>query len=179
VRAINHALTGAIIGLTVTEPLIAVPLAVASHYVCDAIPHYGANLPNDQELRSKLFRNLLYIDTVLCFVLVIVLAVWQPAYWLLAAICAFAAAAPDWLSFNRYWAVRRHRVWHNNNVYYRFAKGIQWFERPIGAVVEVAWFTGCIALLLPFFALPVAKSCQTCYTNTLCRSAKNNLNRLS
>lgn len=148
-RAINHALTGAFIGLTVSEPLLAVPLAVASHYVCDAIPHYGRNLPETQELRSKLFRNLLYIDAVLCFGLVVLLGWLRPQHWLLAAVCASAAAAPDWLSFNRYWAVRRHRPWHGNR-YSRFASGIQWFERPIGAVVEVAWFIAMLIMIDPF-----------------------------
>ena len=148
-RAINHALTGAVIGLTITEPLIAVPAAVVSHYVCDMIPHFGLNQPMDRELRSKPFRNLLYLDAVLCLGLVGVLAALRPQHWLLAAVCAFAAAAPDLMSFNRYQAVLRHRPWHGN-VYSRFAHGIQWFERPVGAVVEVAWFAAAIALLWPF-----------------------------
>lgn len=148
-RAINHALTGAVIGFAIGEPLLAVPVAVASHYVCDAIPHFGLNLPMAQELGGKLFRNLLYLDVVLCFGLVVILAVLQPQHWLLAAVCAFAAAAPDLLSINRYRAVLRHRPWQGN-AYSRFAHNIQWFERPVGAVVEVAWFAAAIALLWPF-----------------------------
>jgi hypothetical protein len=148
VRAINHALTGAIIGLTIAEPLVAVPLAVASHFVCDVIPHYGSKRPNDQELRTDLFRNLLYLDVVLCSCLAAVLAVRQPAHWVVAAVCAFAAAAPDFMSLKRYLAIRRHQPWHSN-AYSRFASTIQWFERPIGAVVEVAWFIAAIVILIP------------------------------
>jgi hypothetical protein len=148
-RAINHALTGAIIGFAVSEPIMALPAAVASHYICDAIPHFGAGLPNAQELRSKLFRDLLYIDALLCVGLVMILAGLKPMHWPLAVLCAFAAAAPDFLSFNRYVHTLQHRKWRGN-AYSNFASSIQWFERPVGAAVEVAWFIGATILLLPF-----------------------------
>lgn len=148
-RAINHALTGSIIGLIVAEPLAAIPLAVLSHYVCDVIPHFGRQLSVGEELRSNFFRNLLYADAVLCFGLVAVLAVVRPVHWPLAVVCAFAAAAPDFLSANRYMRIRSHRPWHAGR-YSHFAAAIQWFERPIGAVVEVAWFIAGIVLLAPF-----------------------------
>jgi hypothetical protein len=148
-RAINHALTGAVIGLAVSEPVVAIPLAVLSHYICDVIPHYGRGLTQAQELRSDFFRNLIYIDAVLCLGLVVILGVARPVHWPLAVACAFAAAAPDFLSINRYIRVRYNRSWRPGR-YSRFAAGIQWFERPIGAVVETAWFVACIVLLMPF-----------------------------
>ena len=148
-RAINHALTGTLIGLTIGEPLIAVPVAFVSHYVCDAIPHYGSSLTGDKELKSRLFRQLLYADAFLCVGFVAVLAVLRPTHWWLAAVCAFVAAAPDLASFNRYRRIISHKAWRPGK-YFAFASGIQWFERPIGAVVEVAWFIGVIILLLPF-----------------------------
>ena len=148
-RAINHALTGAVIGFVVHEPFVAVPVAVASHYVCDVIPHYGAGLSGNQELKTPLFRKLLYVDAVLCAVLVAVLTIQRPSYWLLAVICAFAAAAPDLLSLKRYRRVIGNRSWRAG-IYSKFAHAIQWFERPIGAVVEAAWFTAALIILIPF-----------------------------
>jgi len=148
-RAINHALTGAAIGFIIHEPVVAIPVAVASHFVCDALPHFGTDEPEEINLKSDLFRNLLIIDAVLCVVLVGVLAVLAPANWLLAAVCAFAAAAPDFLSFNRY-----HQVLTNRPVklgwFTQWAKAIQWFERPIGAVVEIAWFVATLIIIRPF-----------------------------
>jgi hypothetical protein len=149
-RAINHALTGAIIGLVVGEPLIAVPAALASHFVCDVIPHYGSSLPDSEEIKSQLFRRLLYADAILCVGLVALLAVRQPVHWWLAAVCAFVAASPDLLSINRYIRANTHKQWRSGP-YVAFASRIQWFERPIGAVVEVAWFVAAIILLIPFF----------------------------
>jgi hypothetical protein len=148
VTATNHALTGTLIGLVVGEPLLAIPLALASHYVCDVIPHFGTGLPFNQVLRTKAFRTYLFAEAAICFLIVLGLAILQPMHWQLAAVCAFVAAAPDWLSFNRFISIRRGKQWRPG-WYSRFAAGIQWFERPIGAVVEVAWLVAAIVLLVP------------------------------
>jgi len=148
-RAINHALTGAVIGLVIGEPVIAVPAALASHFICDVIPHYGGSDSSDDQVRSNWFRNLLVVDAVACLILVVLLAAANPKPWLLAAICAFVAAAPDLLSINRYLKIRGGHSWRPN-LYSKFSGGIQWFERPIGAWVEVAWFTAAIIVLVPF-----------------------------
>lgn len=148
-RAINHALTGAIIGLAIENPAIAVSAAVLSHYVCDVIPHFGANLPGNTELKSGRFRNLLYIDALLCALLVLTLALMRPHHWLVAAVSAFAASAPDFLSVTKYVQIRRGKAW-KAGWYNRFAHGIQWFERPIGAVVEVAWLVAALVIIAPF-----------------------------
>ena len=77
------------------------------------------------------------------------LAVIRPEHWLLAAICAFVAASPDLLWINKY---TQSPLWQPRLAtnLFPFANRIQWFQRPIGAVVEVAWFVAGIALLLPF-----------------------------
>ncbi len=146
--ATNHALTGAFIGLAIGQPLIALPAALASHFICDVIPHFRANDSEDL-LMSKFFRNYLVIDASLCVLLVMILAVLQPANWLLAAGCAFVATAPDLAWINKYISTLRGKHWRPSR-YSQFAKRIQWFEKPIGAVVEVVWFVAMIILILPF-----------------------------
>jgi len=147
--AVNHALTGTAIGLLIGQPLLAVPLAVGSHYVCDALPHFGTGLPDKVVLKTNKFRNYLILEAGLCFALVVCLATFRPQHWLLAAICAFAAAGPDFMSINRYLTIRGGHRWQSS-WYTRFATGIQWFERPIGAVVEAAWFVAMAAIIIPF-----------------------------
>lgn len=147
--AINHALTGTVIGLAVGQPLLAIPLSVASHFVCDALPHFGLQLRQEVVFRSNGFRNYLYVDAGLCFSLVMVLFVAHPHHWLLAAVCALMAAAPDFLSINRYFSIKSGKKW-KPSLYSKFAHGIQWFERPIGAVVEAAWLVTAIIVILPF-----------------------------
>jgi len=147
--ATNHALTGTVIGLVTGEPLIALPAALASHFVCDAIPHFGSALPPQVNLRRNNFRNYLILEFCLCVLLVAVLAVFHPEHWLLASVCAFLATSPDLLSINRYLKTRRGEHW-KRSAYAKFAGNIQWFERPIGAVVEVAWFAAAIVVIVPF-----------------------------
>jgi hypothetical protein len=149
VTAVNHALTGTVIALVVGEPLIALPTALASHFICDALPHFGSNIPPAARLKTNNFRNYLIVEACLCMLIVAVLASLRPDHWLLAAVCAFLAASPDLLWINKYLKMRRGHHW-KRNAYERFAGNIQWFERPVGAVVEVAWFAAAITVILPF-----------------------------
>jgi len=148
VRAINHALTGAIIGIVIGEPVVAIPLAIVSHFICDMIPHYGGGTPEAVELKSALFNWLLILDVVLCGALVGVLITVRPDHWLLAAICAFAAASPDFLSLPSYLRVKRGLP-PKRDVIREFTVGIQWFQRPIGAVIDVVWFVAALVVLVP------------------------------
>lgn len=144
--ATNHALTGAIIGLTIHHPVSAISLAVVSHFLLDIIPHFGYGKQQDEKLISNNFRNYLIVEAILCFLIVIVVLVIRPEYWLLAVICAFAAASPDLFSYNRYRTIRAGKI-YKPNAYSKFASSIQWFERPIGAVVEIFWALGAIFIL--------------------------------
>jgi len=150
--ATNHALTGATIGILIGKPLIALPVALASHFICDALPHFGFTGEKLKQtvMRGDNFRNYLIAEAMICCLIVLAIVVFQPAHWLLAAISAFVAAAPDLLSFRRYRATRLGKAWRGN-IYSRFAHGIQWFERPIGAVVEIAWLVAALLILAPFF----------------------------
>jgi hypothetical protein len=70
--ATNHAVTGAVIGLLVGGPLIALPAAFLSHFVCDALPHSG-NEDDPHWIKRKLFKQLLVLDALACIVLVVII----------------------------------------------------------------------------------------------------------
>lgn len=148
--ATNHALTGAIIGLVIGEPLVALPAALASHFVCDAIPHFGDGTKSLKRLKTNNFRNYLVLEFCLCVLLVSCLALFRPENWFLASVCAFLATSPDLVWINKYMKTRRGQKW-KRNAFEAFASNIQWFEKPIGAVVEVAWFIAALVILVPFF----------------------------
>lgn len=141
--AINHACTGALIGLAVGNPLFALPASLVSHFVCDAIPHFGYK---DSFMKTKGFKVYLGVDALLCVLLVAALAFFQPQHWILAAVCAFVAAAPDLLWVPLYMSILTGKQFVRNG-FYAFASKIQWFERPIGGVVELVWLGGCAAIL--------------------------------
>lgn len=90
--ATNHALTGTAIGLLVGVPIFALPFAFASHFILDALPHYGA-ADREKAIKSKGFKRYLIIEATLCFLIVLTLAVIRPEHWLLASFCAFLAAS--------------------------------------------------------------------------------------
>jgi hypothetical protein len=146
--ATNHALTGAAIGLIVGEPLIAIPASFASHFVCDALPHFAFS-DRQKVLGTNLFRNYLVTEAIVCLMIVGLLFYLHPHNWLLAAACAFVAASPDFLWINKFRYARKNQQWRPD-VFARFAGGIQWFQKPIGAVVEIVWFVSLIAIIAPF-----------------------------
>ena len=145
--ATNHALTGTAIGLLVGIPIVALPAAFASHFILDSLPHYGAK-DRDKAIKSKGFKRYLIVEATLCFMIVAALFLIRPEHWLLASICAFLAASPD-----LYW-IRKYKAALKNTKYKpdwfaKFASNIQWFQRPIGAIVEVAWFAATLTILIP------------------------------
>lgn len=144
--AANHALTGALIGLTVHNPWIALPIALCSHIVCDIIPHFGRER---EWLKKPSFTRYLTLDATLCILLVGLLFALQPAYWLLAAVCAFVATSPDLLWIRQFMLARTGKSCKPNMVE-SFLGWIQWFQRPLGALVELAWFIGASVLLWQF-----------------------------
>jgi len=147
VTATNHALTGATIGLLVANPLIALPAALLSHFICDSLPHFGSSDP--QLLQRRWFSQLLLIDAAVCMVLVGVLAFNHPFHWPLAAVCAFVATSPDLMWLKKYVRARRHRpAITERSLLLSFHSQIQWFQRPIGSLVEVAWFAGLGTILV-------------------------------
>lgn len=148
--AINHALTGALIGFSVANPVLAIVLAFVSHFVLDALPHYDYGASRSKKgVISTFFKRLLIIDGLLCISLVAFLAIKHPVHWQLAAVCAFIATSPDLMHLNHFYRAHRSEPW-KPNLYNRFASKIQWFERPIGAFVEVAW-AACMLVGLSIF----------------------------
>lgn len=146
--ATNHALTGTVIGLASGNPVLAMPMALLSHFVCDALPHYGAG---KDVIGSSGFKKLLVADAAGCLIIVASLAIFQPQFWLLAAVCAFLAASPDFMWINKFRKAQRGQPDKESSAWLlRFHAGIQWYEKPSGAFFELLWATGAIILLKHF-----------------------------
>lgn len=137
--AINHALTGASIGLSVSNPLVAAPLAFASHFALDAFPHYDPPGSDTQRLRSTRFQKQLIIDALLCMTLILVLALSRPKDWLAAGLCAFVATSPDLFWIPKFLRARKGRIDTSRNVFLRFHSFIQWHTSPSLWPMEAIW----------------------------------------
>lgn len=147
--ATNHALTGTIIGLAVGNPLLAVPSALLSHFVCDALPHFA--LPLGRKYQSW-FKRLLLAEATVCLLIVLLLMAARPLNWQLAAICAFVAASPDFMWIPKF---RRSLTGEpepsRQPKLLRFHAWIQWYERPTGVALEIMWAATIIILLKVYY----------------------------
>ncbi len=142
---LNHVLAGTFLAvITPVEHLPYLPLiALASHFILDAVPHYG----NDETalVGSHKFRRILQIDASLCVLAVSFALYLYPDKYLWILIGAFFAAAPDILWLFEHRAKRRIA-----RLYFALAKKIQWAEHPWAWSLEILWGMILITLLIGF-----------------------------
>lgn len=97
----NHTLAGVALS-TLLPPPLALPAAFMSHFVMDALPHFGRDPMFAPWTRG--FKNLLAADGLICLAIIAwaISQGWQPA-WFLAATAAMATL-PDflWLAKGRF-----------------------------------------------------------------------------
>lgn len=144
----NHVMTGAVIALVIKQPVLAIPLAFASHFLLDMVPHFGI-YEDDVIRRNKhwLFRTVLSIDIPLMIALFIVvphLAAAVLAPWIVFASMT-AAILPDSVWVYRFIQEVKTKTWKPAGWYSHFHQAIQWYEHPPGLVVELVWF--CVMLI--------------------------------
>jgi hypothetical protein len=148
----NHGITGAVIALLVKEPVIAVPLSFLSHFVCDAIPHFGMrDHPGepDNELFTKKYNIILVSDFLFAVGLMVLFGIWFPAERWLIWSCMVAAAVPDVMSaYTRLYLERIKNQRYDPKAH--FSSRIQWSQTTKGAYVELAWFLAMGTVILSF-----------------------------
>lgn len=129
--ATNHALTGAILGAFLPLP-VAIPTAFASHFVLDALPHYG--IPHELKNLSLKYKRIVLSDTVIASSLAVIAAWFQK--WNME-IAAWAAYSPDitWVVY--YFRHDKDLHFKPTNRFMLFHRSIQICERPWGIVVEL------------------------------------------
>ena len=146
-RAINHALTGAVIGVMVSVPEVAIPMALVSHFALDTVPHFG--IDRQKDITRSWFQKLLILDAFLCVTLVAIIVTVRPKGWLLIAVCAFVAAMPDFMLIPRFYRAKRYGNTSSTTHYalMRFHDDLQ-TEKPAGAVLELLWLPAMVLLLV-------------------------------
>lgn len=143
--ASNHVVAGALIATAVSHPPAAIPLAFLSHFVMDALPHYGDT--NKASWLNRNFKYILGVDLLLATVFILAILVLQPASWLLLAICAVVAVSPDILWLPYFLADLKHEQKEHSKLA-KFLKWIQWGERPWGIYLEVLVLIGLVGVFL-------------------------------
>lgn len=133
--ATNHTLTGALVGLTIHQPLLAIPLAFLLHFVLDALPHYGL-----ADHVSHKFKVTLGIDMLFALCVLLLLFVVRPDFWLLAIVCGVACASPDLMWFPHWLRELMDKKRHPFNFIERFHAKIQKYETSKNYPYEIVWF---------------------------------------
>lgn len=97
--ATGHAIIGTVIAAKIGNPALAVPLALASHFLADALPHWDTGYHREQKSRRKFFIQS-FADVTIGFVASYALIrVFFPQTDLAYAfIMILVAQAPDWLT---------------------------------------------------------------------------------
>ena len=143
--ATNHAITGAIIATLIDKPIIALPLALASHFVTDMLPHFGFAGHGGYKagMKRRLQKIVMVADLVLFIPFILILLHYHVPFWTYAA--AFLALCPDFHDFLAYFLFGKNNGW---NWFSKWAGQIQWCERPWGIIVEIVWYVGGLAILV-------------------------------
>lgn len=138
--ATNHAVSGAILGALL--PLeIALPLAFASHFVLDSIPHYG--IKQAERNISLTYKLIVFSDTFVALSMALMLTILHK--WSMEA-AGWVAWSPDFLWVWYYLAHGRSLRIKPKNTFMRFHQNIQ-LERPWGIVTDL----GSAAVMIPIF----------------------------
>lgn len=93
--ATAHALIGASLAVKIANPILAIPLAILSHFIADLVPHWDAGTNHKQKSLNRLKLEAT-ADVLLGFALVYLIFrnLVDPAYLFVMVI---AAQSPDWL----------------------------------------------------------------------------------
>lgn len=133
----NHFLTGSLIAVSVKEPALVAPLAFASHYALDALPHYGYYKGGYDVL---LQHKATYVLEVLGVLGVIALLLTGEYGWNIVLLGGLMAVLPDVEWPYRYFRYEKPGKTPRDFWFTRFHYNIQWCERPWGVFIEVAFY---------------------------------------
>lgn len=136
----NHVATGVIVAVIIKNPVAVIPVAFVSHFVLDALPHFGRH-PRFKAWNSN-FLYLLAVDAALCFAVYFFALYKWPDLRVAITLGAFFAALPDFM-----WLIYGKKTLPKN-WFYKFSKWIQWGERPWGMVIEIPYFLFTLYVLI-------------------------------
>ena len=108
----NHLLTGAVIALTVKQPELMIPLAYASHFVLDSVPHYGEGKNGDEYSKNSLSWTMITIDALVSGTFLFWLVNTHHYMLLLGALLAYMPDA-TWIYRFMHYRVTKRRTGRN------------------------------------------------------------------
>ncbi len=140
----NHALTGAIIAAAITNPVIAIASAFISHFLMDALPHYGRHERPEDKLKVKSHWLILRGDSIITIIVLttIPFILRHKVHPTVCLLAMFAAILPDLIWVYRFIKLRRSKTktYSKLNKFSLFHLKIQWGEFHKGIYIEAVVF---------------------------------------
>jgi hypothetical protein len=138
----NHVLTGTLLGLTIDNPVVLAPTAVASHLALDMTPHFGFDRPPSIEptFREPAFIILGSLDFAASLAATLGACLIWPHRAGHILIGVVGAALPDLtyipiIVFSK----RILKLIPGYQAMIDFLVRIQWYEKPPGLITEIIW----------------------------------------
>lgn len=151
--ATGHALVATLIVAKISNPYISLPLALASHFVLDLVPHWDSGTHHREKTKKRLFYESA-ADVIISIVSSFILYTYilgQSDYPLLY-LGVFVSQLPDWLMAPYFilnmkhpfmgWSKQMYRLQHKMNVR---------LDKPWGIVTQVATVVILYILLFRVF----------------------------
>ncbi len=133
--ATNHVVMGALVATVFHNPLIAIPVAVLSHFALDSLPHFDYLEKNQKSLKSLIGLST---DMAIAASILVAIYILHPAsVWLVLA-CAVAAASPDLMWLYYLVSKKKHPKEARPSIV-RFHSNIQGHTGPKLWPVELVW----------------------------------------
>lgn len=146
--ATGHALIGTVIAAKIGNPAIAAPLALASHFLADAFPHWDTGTHGREKTREKFILES-FMDVILGFSLsyLLIVFVFPETNIVYAFTMIILAQLPDWLTAP-YLFFNKRGVFH---AVYKLQKVFDnRLDKPWGFINQVAVIASLIALARVF-----------------------------
>ena len=134
--ATAHAVIGTIIAAKVGNPALAIPLAIASHFVADAIPHWDTGTNWREKNKIRFFLES-FFDVALSFVLsYILIALFFPTLKIpYAFFIVVVSQLPDWITAP--YLFFKIKIWPFREMY-EFQRGFNVrLDKPWGIITQV------------------------------------------
>jgi hypothetical protein len=154
VTTANHVATGAVIALAISNPVVAITLSFLSHFVLDAIPHFGPPLPKDVFERNRQWSFKLMLVLSIGITIFLVPYVYTTLHGVvslgLLTACIIAANLPDAVRVPRF---IQEITTHEEKPLGRFSAfhvRIQNDSIVLGAFDEIVWFIAMLILMIQF-----------------------------
>ena len=127
----NHALTGGLLAKYLPLP-VALPLALASHFILDALPHYG--MPHKKRDNSKFWKIFFTVDAFATLAIALY-TISQHRYAMFFG--GLFGVMPDFIWVGKVIRTGSFSLDDNQNWFTKWHAKIQRYERPWGLWIEL------------------------------------------